>query len=103
MTNKMETHIVEQREDGICFPIEHIYLVRETQEYIGQEDDLKKNETVFVYTDEEDAINKARELNKKYGKACIFSDDWDFEEINYDECYTEDLHYFDVEKMKINK
>ena len=98
-----KTHIIEQREDGICFPVEEVYLVNETKQIIGEEDSMMKNETIYVFTDKEEATEEARGLNKLYGKSCIFSEEGDFEAVDYDECYTNDLHYFEVVTMKINK
>lgn len=80
-----------------------IYLVNETKQIIGEEDSMMKNETIYVFTDKEEAIEEARGLNKLYGKSCIFSDEGDFEAVDYDECYTNDLHYFEVVPMNINK
>lgn len=96
-----KTHIIEQREDGICFPVTQIFLVRQTQpsaDYF--------HETIHVFTDEEDARDKARELNKEYGSGCKFTDEGDFEWVLDDstrEYEQDDIHYYDVEKMKINK
>lgn len=98
-----KTHIIEQREDGICFPVEEVYLVNETKQIIGEEDSMMKNETIYVFTDREQATEEARKLNKLYGKSCIFSEEGDFEEVDYDECYENGLHYFEVAAMKINK
>lgn len=80
-----------------------VYLVNETKQIIGEEDSMMKNETIYVFTDREQAIEEARGLNKLYGKSCIFSEEGDFEAVDYDECYTNDLHYFEVVPMKINK
>lgn len=80
-----------------------LYLVNETKHIIGEEQDMMDNETVFIYSNKADATDKARELNKKVGKSCIFTDEGDFEEVDYDECYTDDLHYFEVVPMRITK
>lgn len=80
-----------------------VYLVNETKQIIGEADSMMKNETIYVFTDREQAIEEARGLNKLYGKSCIFSEEGDFEAVDYDECYTNDLHYFEVVPMKINK
>lgn len=97
MTNKMETHIVEQREDGICFPVECVYLVRQTQP-----DEDYRNTTIYVFTDKQDAVKEARKLNKEYGMGCIFSDKGDFIEVDYDDSYVEGVHYYDVEEIILN-
>lgn len=80
-----------------------VYLVNETKQIIGEEDSMMKNETIYMFTDREQAIEEARGLNKLYGKSCIFSEEGDFEAVDYDECYTNDLHYFEVVPMNINK
>ena len=80
-----------------------IYLVNETKQIIGEADSMMKNETIYMFTDREQAIEEARGLNKLYGKSCIFSEEGDFEAVDYDECYTNDLHYFEVVPMNINK
>lgn len=91
-------------DDEIARGIDQIqlYLVNETKCVID-DTEQRNNETVFIYSNKEDAVNKARELNKKEGSSCIFSDEWDFEEVDYDECYEDDLHYFEVVPMKITK
>lgn len=92
-----KTHIIEQRDDGICFPVEYVYLVRQTQprcDYI--------NTTIYVMTDKDKAIEYARELNKEYGACCKFTDEYDFIEMD-EEYYFDDVHYYDVETMKINQ
>jgi len=80
-----------------------IYLVNETKQIIGEEDNMMKNETIYVFADRERALEEARGLNKMYGKSCIFSEEGDFESVDYDECYTNDLHYFEVVSMNITK
>lgn len=80
-----------------------IYLVNETKQIIGEEDSMMKNETIYVFADRERALEEARGLNKMYGKSCIFSEKGDFESVDYDECYTNDLHYFEVATMNITK
>ena len=81
-----------------------VYMVRKTQNEAGSLwDESYKNETVYVYSTKEEAIHKARELNKLYGHGCIFSDDGDFEEIDYEDTYDEGVHYYDIEAIKIEK
>lgn len=93
-----KTHIVEQREDGICFPVERVYLVRQTQPSADYH-----QQTIYVLTDEDEAKERARELNKEYGEGCKFSEDYDFEEVDWDNYCYDDVHYYDVEEMLINK
>ena len=92
-------------DDEIARGIDQIqlYLVNETKHIIGEEQDMMDNETIYVFTDRKRAVEEARGLNKSYGKSCIFSEEWDFEAVDYDECYTDDLHYFEVVPMRITK
>ena len=81
----------------------YVYLVRQTQNDICSTwDDSYKNETIYVCSTREEANRRARELNKEYGKGCIFNEDWDFEEIDYESADCDDIHYYDVESMKID-
>ena len=80
-----------------------VYMVRQTQnEPEAMLDDIYKNETIYVCSTKEEAQRRARELNKMYGHGCIFSDDGDFEEIDYEEIDS-GVHYYDVEAMRIDK
>lgn len=56
-----------------------------------------------MLTDEDEAKERARELNKEYGEGCKFSEDYDFEEVDWDNYCYDDVHYYDVEEMLINK
>lgn len=80
-----------------------VYMVRQTQnEPEAMLDDIYKNETIYVCSTKEEAQRRARELNKMYGHGCIFSDDGDFEEIDYEEIDS-GVHYYDVEAIRIDK
>lgn len=82
---------------------QYVYLVRQTQNNIDAcMDDIYKNETIYVCSNKDEAIRRARELNKEYGKGCVFNDEWDFEEIDYDDVAYDDLHYYDVETMTVD-
>lgn len=89
----MKTHIVEQDRNGFITPVKYVWLVRQTE----PENDFQ-NETIGVFTDEQTAINLARKLNQKYGENCVFDNNWDFVEFNYDG----DPIYYDVDRQKIN-
>lgn len=91
------THVFEQDQDGMITPVEQVYLVKQTQpscDYIRT--------TIYVYTDEQDAIDVARKLNKEYGMNCSFTEEGDFECVN-DDVYFDDVHYYEVEAMLLNK
>ena len=89
----MKPHIIEQDRDGMIFNIDYVYLVRQTQTT-----ENFFNTTIYVCTDEDEAIRRARELNKTYGSGCEFDDDWEMIEITDD-----DYHYYDVEPIKLNE
>lgn len=92
--NKKEVKIKTQdvRETG------YVFLVRQTQ----PEADYWQY-TIYVCSDEDEAIRRARELNKTYGKGCKFSPDYDYEEIDWDNVSTDDdYHYYDVEECRID-
>jgi len=93
-------------DDGILRGLNtmYVYMVRQTQNEAGSMwDESYKNETIYVCSTEEEAQRRARELNKMYGHGCIFSEDGDFEEIDYEDTYDEGVHYYDVEAMRIDK
>lgn len=93
-------------DDGILRGLStmYVYMVRQTQNEAGSMwDESYKNETIYICSTEEEAQRRARELNKMYGHGCIFSEDWDFEEIDYEDTYDEGVHYYDVEAMRIDK
>jgi hypothetical protein len=94
---KTKTHIIEQDKNGNCFPVECVYLVRQTQ----PEEDYR-NTTIYVFTDKRDATKEARKLNKEYGQGCIFNDKGDFVEVDYEDSYVDGVHYYDVEEIIIN-
>lgn len=93
------THIVEQDENGNIFPIEAIYLVKQTQPCAGYFD-----KTIYVYTDEDDAKDTCRKLNKEYGNkdVCKFNSKGDFIDMKHVNRYAE-AHYYDVEEMLLNE
>ena len=61
-----------------------VYVVK--QYYQPQED--YNGKIIYTYTNEEDAIQAARNLNKTYGKNCIFNMDGDYEQtLNEEDCH----------------
>lgn len=72
-----------------------IYLVKQTQPSAEYYD-----KTIFVFKNETDATNKARELNHEYGEFCEFTKDGDFLQID-DGYYFEDVHYYTVESIEL--
>lgn len=98
---KTKTHIIEQDKNGNCFPVEYVYLVRESESStLGEEWSGSQDTTIYVFTDKDEAIKVARKLNKTKGQGCEFSKEGDFIERDYD--LDEDIHYFDVQKIIIN-
>ena len=91
--------IVEQDENGNIYPIEAVYLVKQTQAYDGYFD-----KTIYVYTDEDKAIEVCRKLNKKYGSSglCEFSEKGDFIEVKDPDFY-QDARFYTVEEMLLNE
>jgi hypothetical protein len=88
--NNPNTHIF----DANGKEIECVYLVLQTDPEDGYD-----HQTIYVLTDVKEAYRRARDLNKRYGKGCVFDDDWDF--IEY-EMGNEEAHYYEVEEIKIN-
>lgn len=88
-----KTHIVEQDNNGFIWNIKSVYLVRQTQTTENYFD-----KTIYVCTDYDEAVRRARELNKTYGSGCVFDDDWELWEITGD-----DYHYYDVEEIRLNE
>lgn len=81
-----------------------VWLVNQTQNEAGSLwDESYKNETIYVCSTKEEAVRRARELNKEYGHGCIFTEDKDFVEIDYEDTYDEGVHYYTVECMTIDK
>lgn len=76
---------------------EFVYLVRQTQ---PSADYIKT--TLYVYTDKEKAYKVARALNKEYGENCNFTKEYDFIDVK-DDVYFDDVHYYDVQAMKLNE
>lgn len=76
---------------------ELLYMVRQTQPSAGYD-----KFTIYIYTDEEDANRVARQLNKKYGANCEFTEEYDFIAEN-DDVDPDEIHYYDVEAIELNK
>lgn len=71
------------KDKNIC-----IYVVKQYQPQEGY-----NGEIIYTYTNEEDATQAARNLNKTYGNKCIFNMDGDYEEsLDEDNC-----HFYTVE------
>lgn len=81
-----------------------VYLVKQTQYDIGCSDigDCYVGTTIYVCSDEQEATRRARKLNEQYGSGCIFTEDWDFDEIDYDDM-CDDLHYYEVEEIVVDE
>lgn len=75
-----------------------LYLVKQTQP-----DENYQETTIYVCSDKEEATRRARKLNKLYGQGCIFSEDGDFEEVDYEDSYVEGVHYYEVEAIQLDK
>ena len=70
----------------------YIYVVKQYQPQEGY-----NGKIIYTYTNEEDAIQAARNLNKTYGKNCIFNMDGDYEQtLNEENC-----HFYLVEACVI--
>lgn len=70
-----------------------VYVVKQYQPQAGY-----NGEIVYTYTNEEDAIQAARNLNKTCGKNCIFNMDGDYEQtLNEKNC-----HFYLVEACVID-
>lgn len=93
------THVVEQDENGNIFPVEAVYLIKQTQ---PEEEYYQR--TIYVYTDKDEAIKVCRKLNKEYGDhdTCVFNKQGDFVKVNED-YYYDDAHYYEVEEMLLNE
>lgn len=66
-----------------------------------QEDDFEyNNSTVYLYTTEELAVGKARQLNKEYGTTdeCQFDENWDFVDLKH---YGGTAHYYTVQSERV--
>lgn len=89
--NNPNTHIFDAngKEIGIVF------LVLQTDPEDGYD-----HQTIYVLTDEDEAYRRARDLNKRYGRGCVFDDNWDFVEY---EMGNEEAHYYEVEEMRLNE
>ena len=70
-----------------------VYVVKQFQPQEGY-----NGEIIYTYTNEEDAVQAARNLNKTYGKNCIFNMDGDYEQ-SLDE---ENCHFYLVEACVID-
>lgn len=70
-----------------------VYVVKQYQPQEGY-----NGEIIYTYTNEEDATQAARNLNKTYGNKCIFTIDGDYEQT-LDE---ENCHFYLVEVCAID-
>lgn len=70
-----------------------LFMVRQTQ----PTDDYYQR-TIAVFTNEQDALNLSRRLNKVYGEYCIFDEQWDL--VEYD--MQDEPHYYDVESVSLD-
>ena len=70
-----------------------VYVVKQFQPQEGYNGDI-----IYTYTNEEDAIQAARNLNKTDGNRCIFNMDGDYEQ-SLDE---ENCHFYLVEACVID-
>lgn len=71
----------------------YVYVVRQTQT-----DENLVCFPIAVFDNAKDANKLARELNKHYGFNCVFDEEWDF----VDENICGNVHYYDVNQMKVN-
>lgn len=91
----MKTHIVEQDRDGMIIPVKTVWIVLQTQ----AECDYREY-PIAVFTDEDDAYELSRALNKRYGRGCRFTTNWDYDQDNTDEY--DDTHYYTVGRYELN-
>lgn len=74
----------------------YVWVVKQTQ----AECDYREY-PIAVYDNEQDATDVARALNKRYGRGCEFTPDWDYDEDANDFEY-DDTHYYTVESFELN-
>jgi len=99
MTKQVKTHIVEQREsDGMCFPVEKVYVVRQ-----WQPDENYMGCPCGVYTDYDTAVKVMKQLNKEYsyGVKWYKGEKYVNCEVGEDDCCG-DYHYYDIDTLKLN-
>lgn len=77
----------------------YVYLVKQTQP-----DDEYQSTTIYVCTDKNEAIRRARILNKEYGTTdiCDFDENWDFECVK-DDCEFCYACYYEVEAIQLDE
>lgn len=73
----------------------YVWVVKQTQAQCDYRD-----YPIAVYDNEQDALDVARALNKRYGQGYEFTPDWDCDE-ECDEEY-DDTHYYTVESFELN-
>ena len=93
-----KTHIIEQREDGMCFPVKKVYVVRQWQpeeNYMGC--------PCGVYTDYDDAVKVMKELNKEYsfGMKWYKGEEYVKGEVSED-AWEDAYHYYDIDTLTLN-
>jgi len=55
---------------------------------------------IAVYTEEDDAYRLSRALNKRYGRGCRFTANWDYD--SYEDEEFDDTHYYTVGRYELN-
>lgn len=77
-----------------------IWIVTQTQPDEGYHETA-----IYACSTEEKATEYARKLNKEYGAGCIFDENWDFEEVDYDGGYDEEngVSYYEVQPLKVDE
>lgn len=77
----------------------YVYAVIQHQD----DDNEYDNSTVCLYTTEEMALAKARELNKEYGTTdyCKFDENWDFIDFTEKGMMVCQAHYYTVERERV--
>lgn len=76
-----------------------VWVVKQTQPSEGY-----NHSVVKVFSTEEKANEYARQLNKEYGSGCIFSKDYDFEEVDYGNIEPDsEIHYYDVDSFEMDE
>ena len=99
MVKQVKTHIVEQREsDGMCFPVEKVYVVRQWQpeeNYMGC--------PCGVYTDYDMAVEVMKQLNKEYsyGMKWNVGEKYISGEVSED-AWGDAYHYYDIDTLTLN-
>ena len=96
MTNK--THIIEQRDDGICFPVKKVYVVRQWQpseNYMGT--------ACGVYTDHDMAVEVMKKLNKEYSYGMVWYPNKKYiDGVIGEDTWEDAYHYYDIDTLTLN-